>query len=117
MYTTARMAYCDVPEIHISRDRSKEKQSAPGVLVFRTPRTRLYLSCAYDKLRASVHANPGIGVVVFIVGGVVPLAWFMTTRWMRLRGSQQVGEPPAVVEAHAPVLTGSVGFDVGAASH
>ena len=44
----------------------------------------------------------GIGVVLFILGGVCPVAWFMVTRWVRLRGSQRVGAPPRVVEAHAP---------------
>ena len=44
----------------------------------------------------------GIGVVLFIGGGVIPLAWFMVSRWTRLRGAQSVGEPPAAIEAHAP---------------
>jgi nitric oxide reductase subunit B len=44
----------------------------------------------------------GIGVVLFIAGGVCPLAWFMVTRWTSLRRSAKVGPPPRVIEAHAP---------------
>ncbi len=30
----------------------------------------------------------GIGIVVFVLGGVFPLTWFMVTRWFHLRPSQ-----------------------------
>jgi nitric oxide reductase subunit B len=43
----------------------------------------------------------GIGVVLFICGGVIPLAWFMVTRWLGLRRAAPVGVPPRVVEMHA----------------
>jgi len=43
----------------------------------------------------------GIGVVVFIVGGVLPLVWFMVTRWFQLRPAQTTSEqfvvPPSVL--------------------
>lgn len=48
----------------------------------------------------------GIGVVVFIVGGVIPLSWFMVSRWARLRGAASVGAPPRVVERHVGLWTG-----------
>lgn len=58
----------------------------------------------------------GIGVAIFVVGGVAPLAWFMVSRWFRLRPSQTPSEPfvvPASVLAVAsPSLT--VGGETGA---
>ena len=47
----------------------------------------------------------GIGVVLFICGGVIPLAWFMVTRWVRLRGAESIGLPPRVSEAHPAPLS------------
>jgi nitric oxide reductase subunit B len=49
----------------------------------------------------------GIGVVLFITGGVIPISWFMVTRWSRRRSAAEVGPPPRVVEIHggaAPVV-------------
>jgi nitric oxide reductase subunit B len=34
----------------------------------------------------------GVGVLVFIVGGVLPLTWFMVTRWFGLKDAQTVEE-------------------------
>jgi nitric oxide reductase subunit B len=46
----------------------------------------------------------GIGVVVFIVGGVLPIAWFMVTRWMGRRTAVAVPEPQRVIEVHPPAV-------------
>lgn len=53
----------------------------------------------------------GIGVVLFVAGGVIPLAWFMVTRWWRLRAAEGVGVPPRVIEAHAPVPPTQVAYE------
>ena len=52
----------------------------------------------------------GFGVVVFIVGGVVPIAWFMTSRWRRQR-AVAVGtpEPLPVIEVHPPAAVAAPG--------
>jgi nitric oxide reductase subunit B len=42
----------------------------------------------------------GVGVTIFITGGVLPLVWFMVTRWFSLK--------PAETEAEARVAPGSV---------
>jgi nitric oxide reductase subunit B len=34
----------------------------------------------------------GVGVAVFVVGGVLPLVWFMVSRWFRLRPAQSPEE-------------------------
>jgi nitric oxide reductase subunit B len=51
----------------------------------------------------------GVGVVIFITGGVLPLVWFMVTRWMSLKASQTVEEsfvvPPSVLAIATPVTT------------
>jgi nitric oxide reductase subunit B len=43
----------------------------------------------------------GVGVVVFVVGGVLPLVWFMVSRWFSLKPAQSVEEsfvvPPSVL--------------------
>jgi nitric oxide reductase subunit B len=52
----------------------------------------------------------GIGVAIFLVGGVIPLAWFMVTRWSRLKRAEPVQEPfvvPPTVLAVATVPGGS----------
>jgi hypothetical protein len=30
----------------------------------------------------------GVGVAIFIAGGVLPLVWFMVTRWFSLKPAQ-----------------------------
>lgn len=45
----------------------------------------------------------GIGVVLFITGGVIPISWFMVTRWSALRYSARAELPPRVIEKHAPM--------------
>ncbi|MCC6202278.1 MAG: cbb3-type cytochrome c oxidase subunit I [Gammaproteobacteria bacterium] len=43
----------------------------------------------------------GVGVVVFVVGGVIPLVWFMVSRWIRLKPRQEGADrfvvPPTVL--------------------
>ncbi|MEK7468640.1 MAG: cbb3-type cytochrome c oxidase subunit I [Planctomycetota bacterium] len=52
----------------------------------------------------------GIGVAVFVTGGVLPLTWFMVTRWFNLKPPQTREEqfivPPSVLAVSSPsVLT------------
>ncbi len=35
----------------------------------------------------------GIGIAVFVLGGVLPLVWFMVTRWFRLKPARTTSEP------------------------
>lgn len=56
----------------------------------------------------------GVGVTVFIVGGLFPLVWFMVTRWFDQRPAQTAAElfvvPRSVLAvAHAPGSTGGAG--------
>jgi nitric oxide reductase subunit B len=44
-----------------------------------------------------------IGVVWFIAGGVLPIAWFLVTRLTKLRTTAPVPLPPPVAETHAPL--------------
>lgn len=47
----------------------------------------------------------GVGVAVFIFGGVIPLVWFMVSRWVDLKAAEPAGEPfvvPPTVLAVAP---------------
>ncbi len=61
-------------------------------------RSEAYISSAsfqtYTWLRA-------IGVTVFVVGGMLPIAWFMVTRWFSLKPAQDATEayvvPPTVL--------------------
>lgn len=50
----------------------------------------------------------GIGVTVFIVGGVIPLTWFMVSRWFSLKpvavGGDGDGDPPTLLELTEPAL-------------
>ena len=34
----------------------------------------------------------GIGVTVFVIGGVLPLVWFMVSRWFKLKAVQTADE-------------------------
>lgn len=56
----------------------------------------------------------GIGIVIFVTGGVIPLVWFMVTRWIRLKEAQSVQEsfivPHTVLATNtteAPATTGA----------
>lgn len=48
----------------------------------------------------------GIGVLIFIFGGVLPLTWFMVTRWFSLKPAQTIEEqfvvPKSVLAAPEP---------------
>lgn len=48
----------------------------------------------------------GVGVALFIFGGVIPLTWFMVTRWFRLKNVQTLEEsfvvPPSVLALAGP---------------
>lgn len=53
----------------------------------------------------------GVGVVVFVLGGVFPLVWFMVSRWFQLKpaqtGEEQFVVPPSVLAVSSPsVLAG-----------
>jgi nitric oxide reductase subunit B len=50
----------------------------------------------------------GVGVLVFILGGVLPLAWFLVSRWFALKSARRV-EDPFVVPT--PVLAAAAGYD------
>lgn len=58
----------------------------------------------------------GFGVVVFIIGGVLPLTWFMVTRWFHLKPAQTIDEQfvvPASVLAVAPPADKAVATAAG----
>ncbi len=58
----------------------------------------------------------GIGVALFILGGVLPLTWFMVTRWFHLKPAQTQEEQfvvPESVLAVAPSATTSEGSSEG----
>ncbi|HJP01330.1 MAG TPA: hypothetical protein QF764_06155 [Planctomycetota bacterium] len=41
----------------------------------------------------------GIGALVFVLGGVVPLTWFMVTRWFHLKPAMEQAEAFVVPES------------------
>jgi nitric oxide reductase subunit B len=51
----------------------------------------------------------GVGVVIFITGGVLPLVYFMVTRWMDLKAVQSAEEsfvvPASVLAIATPLRT------------
>lgn len=49
----------------------------------------------------------GVGVLVFIVGGVFPLTWFMVTRWFGLKDAQTVEEQYVVPKSVLAAPEGS----------
>lgn len=53
----------------------------------------------------------GVGVIVFILGGVLPLVWFMVTRWFHLKPAQTPEEqfivPRSVLAMAGPLAGGS----------
>lgn len=59
----------------------------------------------------------GIGAAIFVVGGVVPLTWFMVSRWFRLRPAQTPSEqfvvPASVLAVVCPSLTLGGGTGAG----
>jgi nitric oxide reductase subunit B len=57
----------------------------------------------------------GIGVSVFVLGGVVPLVWFMVTRWFHLKPAA-VDVEPFVVPESVLAVEGSAMKDVLAGS-
>ena len=70
----------------------------------------------------------GVGIVVVVVGGVVPLVWFMVSRWMTLKPAQSPQEqfvvPPSVLAvARQSIITkhvatsGGTAMDPDAADH
>lgn len=54
----------------------------------------------------------GIGVTLFVVGGVFPLVWFMITRWFDLRPEQTAAEQ-FVVPRSVLAVTGVAGGGFG----
>jgi nitric oxide reductase subunit B len=69
---------------------------------------------AYARSEAYIHGPlfqkltwlRGVGVLVFVVGGVLPLVWFMVTRWVSLKSAQTPDEifvvPPSVLAVAGP---------------
>jgi hypothetical protein len=47
-----------------------------------------------------------IGVAVFIFGGVIPLVWFMVSRWADLKDAEPAGEPFVVPPSVLAVAAG-----------
>jgi hypothetical protein len=49
----------------------------------------------------------GVGVLVFVAGGVLPLVWFMVSRWFSLKAPQTADEifvvPPSVLAIAGPL--------------
>ncbi len=60
----------------------------------------------------------GVGVTIFTIGGVIPLVWFMVSRWFNLRtaqtSSEQLVVPKSVLAVAEPsAATGSRGGSAG----
>jgi nitric oxide reductase subunit B len=55
----------------------------------------------------------GVGVVLFVVGGVIPLTWFMVTRWFLLKPAQTAEEqyivPKSVLALAGPLSLAASG--------
>ncbi|MCI0539518.1 MAG: cbb3-type cytochrome c oxidase subunit I [Verrucomicrobiales bacterium] len=53
----------------------------------------------------------GVGVLVFVLGGVIPLVWFMVSRWFKLKVVQTADEqfvvPRSVLAMAEPMVGGS----------
>jgi nitric oxide reductase subunit B len=76
---------------------------------------------AYARSEAYIHGPlfqkltwlRGVGVLVFVVGGVLPLVWFMVTRWFSLKSAQTPDEifvvPPSVLATAGPGWRPSAG--------
>ncbi len=70
---------------------------------------------AYARSAAYVHGSVfqsltwlrGVGVLVFVLGGVMPLVWFMVSRWFHLKPAQTRAEtfaaPPSVLAMSGPL--------------
>lgn len=62
----------------------------------------------------------GIGVAIFVAGGVLPLVWFMVSRWFHLRPAQTPEEqfvvPPSVLAVALPPSVARVSEPVGRVS-
>lgn len=61
----------------------------------------------------------GVGIVVFVIGGVIPLVWFMVSRWATLKPAQTPQEqfvvPPSVLAvARQSIITKHVATSAGA---
>ncbi len=69
---------------------------------------------AHARTQAFIHGETfqaftwlrGIGVALFVIGGVLPLIWFMVTRWGRLKDTEPATEtmvvPPTVLAVADP---------------
>ncbi|MAG58959.1 MAG: nitric-oxide reductase [Planctomycetes bacterium] len=53
----------------------------------------------------------GIGVAVFVIGGVLPLTWFMVTRWFHLKPAQTAEEQFVVPQSVLAVAGSSVSVE------
>jgi nitric oxide reductase subunit B len=70
---------------------------------------------AFSRSAAYIHSAffqqltwlRGVGVLLFVAGGVLPLVWFMVTRWFSLKAPQTAEEifvvPPSVLAIAAPL--------------
>jgi nitric oxide reductase subunit B len=76
-------------------------------------------SYAYSRSQAYIQSDVfqtftalrGFGVVIFVLGGVLPLVWFMVSRWFSLRPAQTAEQQfvvPETVLAIASPMTVAV---------
>ncbi len=75
---------------------------------------------AYARSQAYIHSNifqvftwlRGVGVLVFVTGGVIPLVWFMVSRWFQLKPAQTAEEqfvvPRSVLAIAEPIGAASL---------
>jgi nitric oxide reductase subunit B len=68
-------------------------------------RSQEYIASAFFQ-----HATwlRGVGVGVFVAGGVIPLVWFVVSRWLSLKVAQTEAEaallPPTLLRLSEPAL-------------
>jgi nitric oxide reductase subunit B len=78
-------------------------------------RSEAYISSAFFQNLTWLR---GVGVLIFVAGGVLPLVWFMVTRWASLKAAQSIDEsyvvPASVLAMAAPLSVGSDGNSNGA---